>query len=180
MEGKGSTSTPLEVPWGSWKEANPTNGWFLRMVTIFYRRHFHKVSPLQLSLAGRRGDNRLQGWRGWFETPDMARHSNILNSIEIVLTVGNIFSVEFLSFSYLSSLILHIEKGYGFVEDKSKMVYLCLGEWICKFICKLAHQKTDDRSWLLWKHSQEGIMGRLYWLSYNILQRKQLFVEKNM
>ena len=57
------------------------------------------------------------GWRGWFETPDMARHSNILNSIEIVLTVGNIFSVIFLSFSYLSSLILHIEKGYGFVED---------------------------------------------------------------
>ena len=47
----------------------------------------------------------------------MARHSNILNSIEIVLTVGNIFSAAFLSFSYLFSLILHIGKGYGFVED---------------------------------------------------------------
>ena len=58
----------------------------------------------------------------------MARQCDILNYIEIVLTVGNIFSVELFSFSYLSSLILHIEKGYGFVEDKSKMVYLCLGE----------------------------------------------------
>ena len=50
----------------------------------------------------------------------MARHSNILNYIEIVLTVGNIFSVEFLSFSYPLSLILHIEKGYGFVEDQKQ------------------------------------------------------------
>ena len=58
----------------------------------------------------------------------MARYRNILNSIEIVLTAGNIFSVGFFSFSYLSSLIIHIEKGYGFVGDKSKMVYLCLGE----------------------------------------------------
>ena len=89
----------------------------LRMVTIFYLKDIFIVSPLQLSLAGRQGKNRLQGWSSWFETPDMARHSNIQNSIDIVLTVGNTFSVTFISFSYLSSLISHIEKAYGFVQD---------------------------------------------------------------
>ena len=89
----------------------------LRMVTIFYLKDIFIVSPLQLSLAGCQGENRLQGWSSWFKTPDMARHNSILNSIEIVLTVGNIFSVAFISFSYLSSLISHIEKAYGFVQD---------------------------------------------------------------
>ena len=91
----------------------------LRGVTIFYLKdifiEYHLCSSPQ---QGAKETTGLQGWRGWFETPDMARHRNILNSIEIVLTVRNIFSVAFLSFSYLSSLISHIEKGYGFVQDR--------------------------------------------------------------
>ena len=92
----------------------------LRMVTICYLKDIfmesHLCSSPQQGAKETTGSTDEEvGLR--IETPGMARHSNILNSIEIVLTVGNIFSAAFLSFSYLFSLILHIEKGYGFVED---------------------------------------------------------------
>ena len=64
-----------------------------RGVTIFDLKDIFIESHLCSSpQKGTKETTGLQGWRGWFETPDMARHSNILNSIEIVLTVGNIFS----------------------------------------------------------------------------------------